>query len=191
MGRVYREFALAARLNQPVPPEGIYWLQEGKSKYSIRTYSTFEGPFAIVINETQNLGHKEWTEENFMNREKYIRARCDVSDIKYLWAAQKYMPADYLLYIGTSPMENNVYIATGFSFDGLIYGTVPAIIISNLILKEENTWAVSFSGTVASGAGTVRVMAAVSTTGGRCWKNRPSGGWRITGKGRSEGQGAG
>lgn len=141
---VYREFALAVQLNQQAPKAGIYWIRDGKNKYSIRTYSTQEGNFAIVINETQKLGQKERTEENFENLEKYIRSVFKVGEVKYLWAAQKYMPADDLPYIGTSPLQNNVYIATGFSSDGLIYGTAASIIISDLIAGKENPWAKTF-----------------------------------------------
>jgi glycine/D-amino acid oxidase-like deaminating enzyme/nitrite reductase/ring-hydroxylating ferredoxin subunit len=141
---VYREFALAVQLNQEAPQKGIYWIRDGQNKYSIRTYTTHEGNFAIVINETQKLGHKERTEENFENLERYIRARFEVGKVKYLWAAQKYMPADYLPYIGTSPLQSNVYIATGFSSDGLIYGTAASIIISDLITGKENPWAKTF-----------------------------------------------
>lgn len=141
---VYREFALAVQLNQEVPKGGIYWIREGDNKYSIRPYTTHEGNFAIIINETQKLGHKERTEENFANLEKYIRSVFEVGEAKYFWAAQKYMPADTLPYIGTSPLQNNVYIATGFASDGLIWGTAASMIISDLILRKGNKWGRTF-----------------------------------------------
>lgn len=144
MMEVYREFALAVKLNQEAPNSGIYWIREGDNKYSIRTYTTHEGPFAIIINEMQKAGHKERTEENFNNLERYIRSVFEVGEVKYLWAAQMYSPADYLPYIGTSPMQNNVYIATGFSADGLIWGTVASMIISDLILWRGNKLAKTF-----------------------------------------------
>jgi glycine/D-amino acid oxidase-like deaminating enzyme/nitrite reductase/ring-hydroxylating ferredoxin subunit len=141
---VYREYAVAVQLNQEAPAGGIYWIRDGKNKYSIRPYTTHEGHFAIVINETQKLGHKERTEENFENLERYIRSVFDVGKAKYLWAAQKYVPADYLPYIGTSPMQKNVYIATGFEADGLIWGTAASIIISDLITGKYNPSAQTF-----------------------------------------------
>jgi len=141
---VYREFALAVQLNQQAPAGGIYWIRDGKNKYSVRPYTTHEGPFAIVINESQKLGHKERTEENFENLERYIRTVFDVGKATYLWAAQKYMPADNLPYIGTSPLQNNVYMATGFASDGLIWGTAASMIISDLIMGRENPSAKTF-----------------------------------------------
>lgn len=144
MMEVYREFALAVKLNQEAPHGGIYWIKEGNNKYSIRTYTTHEGNFAIIINETQKVGQRERTEDNFENLEKYIRSVFDAGEVKYRWAAQKYMPADTLPYIGTSPLQNNVYIATGFASDGLIWGTASSIIISDLILWRGNKLARTF-----------------------------------------------
>ena len=64
-----------------------------------------------------------------------------VDEIEFVRAAQNYKPADNLPYIGTSPMENNIFIATGFSADGLTYGTLSGMIISDGILGYANPWA--------------------------------------------------
>jgi len=55
-----------------------------------------------------------------------------------------YAPADDIPFIGSSPLEENVYIATGFSADGLVYGTAASIIISDLITGKPNSWAKTF-----------------------------------------------
>ncbi|HEX2970029.1 MAG TPA: FAD-binding oxidoreductase [Bacteroidales bacterium] len=141
---VYREYAIAARLKENIPVPGIYWALDGKDKYSIRTYSTDAGDYLIVLGDSRKVGHKELTEESFIKVEEFVRKHFNVGEISYLWAAQNYSPADYLPYIGTSPMEANVYIATGFSADGLIYGTAASIIISDLIAGKENAWAKTF-----------------------------------------------
>lgn len=141
---VYREYAIAAKIGNNVPPEGIYWALVGKEKYSIRTYSTGSEKYLIVLGDTRKTGHKKLTEESFIKIESFLRDHFDVQDISYLWAAQNYSPADYLPYIGNSPLEANVYIATGFSADGLVYGTTASMIISDLITGVENRWAKTF-----------------------------------------------
>jgi Rieske Fe-S protein len=37
-------------------------------------------------------------------------------------------------------MEDNIYIATGFAADGLVYGTLAAMIISDMIAMKGNPW---------------------------------------------------
>lgn len=141
---VYREYALAAKIRDNFPPEGIYWALDGKDKYSIRTYSIGTDNYMIVLGDSRKVGHKELTEESFLKVESFLRSHFDVQDVAYLWAAQNYSPADYLPYIGNSPLEANVYIATGFSADGLVYGTTASMIISDLITGVENRWAKTF-----------------------------------------------
>lgn len=138
---VHREYALAVRLKGALPPNGIYWHMKGKELYSVRPYSNEQGNFLLVLDASQLLGHQEHTEKSFKKVEEYLRAHFDVDRIEFSWAAQNYKPADYIPYIGTSPMEDNIFIATGFAADGLIYGTLASLIISDAILGKENSWA--------------------------------------------------
>lgn len=138
---VHREYALAVRLKGALPAKGIYWHMKGKQLYSIRPYSNEQGNFLIVLDASQLLGHQEHTEESFKKVDEYLRAHFEVDRIEFSWAAQNYKPADYIPYIGTSPMEDHTFIATGFSADGLVYGTLASMIISDAIVGKENPWA--------------------------------------------------
>jgi glycine/D-amino acid oxidase-like deaminating enzyme/nitrite reductase/ring-hydroxylating ferredoxin subunit len=141
---VYREYALAAKVKGTLPAGGIYWQLEGGKMFSIRTYSDSTGTYLIVLDDSHKTGHKQHTEESFAAVEKHLRTYFDVDGIQYLWAAQNYKPDDYLPYIGTSPLEENIYIATGFAADGLVTGTAASFIISDLIEGRENKWAKVF-----------------------------------------------
>lgn len=138
---VYREYAFAVRLKGALPEPGIYWHLKKKQLYSIRPVHTPVGDYLIVLDASQKVGHKKHTEDSFKSVEEYMRAHFDVDRIAFSWAAQNYKSADALPYIGRSPLENNVYIATGFGPDGLTYGALSAIIISDLILGRQNAWA--------------------------------------------------
>lgn len=137
----YREYALAVRLKGNLPAGGVYWHIQQMTHYSVRPYHNEQGNFLLVLGEAHKVGHKEHNEESYKKIEEYLRSHFDVDDIIYTWAAQNYKPADNLPYIGTSPMENNIYIATGFAADGLTYGTLASMIISDAILGKENQWA--------------------------------------------------
>lgn len=141
---VYREYAVAARITENIPLQGIYWVLDGRDKYSIRTWSDISGDYIVALGDSRKVGTRVLTEESFLKIEAFLRDNFKVDGISHLWAAQNYSPADYLPYIGTSPMEANVYIATGFSADGLIYGTVASMIICDLITGRENAWAKTF-----------------------------------------------
>jgi len=137
----YREFALAAKLKGDLPIEGIYWNMIGSDQYSVRPYSNEEGNFLVVVGEPYLVGSLDDNEECLLKIEKYLYEYFDVDRIVYRWAAQNYKSADGLPYIGTSPLQSNTFIATGFKADGLVYGTLAGMIIADTILGHESDWA--------------------------------------------------
>lgn len=140
----YREYAMAVRLKGDVPAGGIYWHQMEQQHHSVRPYSNDEGNFLLVLGEPHVVGHKEHNEESFLKLEAYMKKHFEVDHIVYKWAAQNYKPADNLPYIGTSPTQSNTYIATGFAADGLVWGTVASMVLSDTIQGKENKWARTF-----------------------------------------------
>ena len=138
--QVKREYAMAVKLKGKLPSPGIYWHALGTQQYSLRPYKNEEGEFLLVLGEPHKVGEKENNETCFEKIETYIRKHFQVQSIAYKWAAQNYKPADNIPYIGSSPLEKNIYIATGFAADGLVYGTLSGLIISDLIAGKENKW---------------------------------------------------
>lgn len=136
----YREYALAVRLNEKYPAGGIYWHQQQMQHVSIRPYTNRKGSYLLVLGESHKVGQKEHNEDNYKKLEEYLRQRFDVAEVVYRWSAQNYKPADKLPYIGRDGANSNVFIATGFSADGLTYGTLAAMIISDEIQGKENRW---------------------------------------------------
>lgn len=137
----YREYALAAKLKGDLPPAGVYWHMQQIQHNSVRPYSNGEGNFLLVLGEPHKVGNNEHNEESFKKIEAYLRTHFEVDNIVYTWAAQNYKPADNLPFIGSSPLEKNIFIATGFAADGLVYGTLAAMIISDIAQGKENSWA--------------------------------------------------
>ncbi|MEX0618110.1 MAG: FAD-dependent oxidoreductase [Pseudohongiellaceae bacterium] len=134
-----REFAMAATLNGPLPAPGIYWHAGGGEdghQYSIRPYRTNDGDFLVAVGEPHKVSHG--TQEDLRKLTAYIHDHFDVADVKHTWAAQNYRPADNLPYIGISPLDKHTFIATGFAADGLVYGTLAAMIISDGICGRDN-----------------------------------------------------
>lgn len=137
----YREFAVAFELKTGLPEGGIYWHQKQLQHYSIRPYRTVQGDYLLVLGEPYKVGHELHNEEKLKLIEAYARKHFEVESVAYTWAAQNYKPADGLPFIGNSPLEKHIYIATGFAADGLTYGTLAAMIIGDLIQNKPNNWA--------------------------------------------------
>ena len=133
----YREYAIAARLDGNDFPEGIFW-SLGPSRHSIRSYDSNGHKYLLVLGEDHKTGQKEETGECYQRLEEYLRANFAAGAIEYRWSAQRYYPADKLPYIGKSIGSANVYVATGYATDGLVYGTLAAVLISDDIMGREN-----------------------------------------------------
>jgi Rieske Fe-S protein len=137
----YREYAIAVKLSSGEYPKGIFWVMGQPHQHSIRSYTDSRGEdYLLVLGEPHKVGHKKDNETCFKSLESYAGMRFDVKSVDYQWSAQNYRSADGLPYIGATDDNANVYIATGFATDGLTYGTLAAMIISDLILGNENPW---------------------------------------------------
>lgn len=142
----YRSYMVAAKISDDQYPEGLYWDMNEPYHYT-RVYQTENGKWLVVGGEDHKTGHVKDTSENYRRLEEYVKQRFKVSSIDFKWSAQYYEPADGLPYIGRSPFSKNVYVATGFSGDGLVYGTVAGIILADLLMGRENAWAEVFDST--------------------------------------------
>lgn len=136
----YREYGMAVRLRNDLYPDGIFWSMEEPS-HSIRSYQIEGRKYLIVIGEEHKTGQQEREVDYYRRVEEYIHSRFEVEDIDYRWSAQNYRPADGLPYIGKSVASDEVYVATGFGTNGLLYGPLAAAIISDDMIRRENHWA--------------------------------------------------
>lgn len=144
----YREYGVAAKLASGRYPEGTMWgYYDVNERFSIRSYEHEGEEYIVVVGQPHEVGQKEDNIENVKNLEKFLKDNFDVSEITNRWGGQNYKPADGLPYIGRKRKGSNVFIATGFSTDGLIYGALSAIIIRDLIQDKETAYTKLFDAT--------------------------------------------
>jgi Rieske Fe-S protein len=74
-------------------------------------------------------------------------ARFKLRSVAYRWSAQVAEPVDGLPYLGRNSLSKHVYVGTGYSGTGMTFGTLAAMIASDLILERENPWARLFDAT--------------------------------------------
>lgn len=137
----YREYGLAARLRSGAYPDGALWML-GELR-SLRSYAYDGEQYLILVGEKHKTGHSEHTWHYYRVLEEYLHRHFEVASIDYRWSAQHYRPADALPYIGRSG-HDKVYMGTGYATDGLVYGTLAGMILSDLILGRDNRWAALF-----------------------------------------------
>lgn len=80
-------------------------------------------------------------EKRFEYLEAWTRMKFpQVTQIQYRWSGQVIEPVDSLAFIGRNPGDENIYIVTGDSGNGITHGTIAGILIPDLIMGRKNTW---------------------------------------------------
>lgn len=83
-----------------------------------------------IKEEDRYTGLIEWTKKRFPF----------IEDIVYKWSGQVMEPIDSMAYIGKNPGDDNIYIVTGDSGNGMTHGTLGGIIITDIIMERDNPW---------------------------------------------------
>jgi glycine/D-amino acid oxidase-like deaminating enzyme/nitrite reductase/ring-hydroxylating ferredoxin subunit len=136
----YRSYAVAAVV--PMPPEpGLYWDTADPYHY-IRGQVVDGVPYLIVGGEDHKVGELDDTTVPFERLEAYLRARfgIDLAATDHRWSGQIIEPADGLPYIGRNALSGHVYVATGYSGNGITYGTLAGMMMADAIQDIANPW---------------------------------------------------
>lgn len=161
----YRSYAIAAKLRNDEYPKAMgYDLYDPYHYY--RTQKINDEEYLIAGGEDHKTGHEKDTGECFSRLEEYLRRYFDVDHIAFSWSSQYFIPADGLPYIGKMPHgAKRVYVATGYNGNGMIFGTIAAKVISDLIIKGSSEYEKLFDPSrikpVAAFANTVKETADV------------------------------
>jgi glycine/D-amino acid oxidase-like deaminating enzyme/nitrite reductase/ring-hydroxylating ferredoxin subunit len=154
----YRTYVIGAKVPKGSLPHALWWdTGDQNSKWVTAPYHyiRLEGfnethDLLIVGGEDHKTGQAD--EEQTPEEERY-NALIDwthkrfptMGEIIYRWSGQVMEPVDYMAFIGKNPGDNNVYIITGDSGNGMTHGTLGGIIVSDLIQGVENKWADLYS----------------------------------------------
>lgn len=124
---VHREYGIALPGDEGDPGPGIYWAK-GDESLSVRPLLQPDGRrWLVCIGQSQTVGTHNATAA-LMALEAQARRCFGERGVAYRWSAQNYRSADGLPYIGRD--SHGLFLATGFSTDGLTWGTVAARLIA-------------------------------------------------------------
>lgn len=134
----YRSYVVAVAVDDF--PDGLFFDTADPYHY-LRRYDTDEGPVVLVGGEDHKSAHVADETAAFSRLEQYTRARLDFTRYAARWSAQLFEPSDGLPYVGRAAPGGHVFVATGFSGNGLTNGTMSALLVNDLILGHFNAWA--------------------------------------------------
>ncbi len=149
----YRTYVIGAKVAKGALPHSLWWdTGNMESKWVTDPYhyirlQEYDEEFDLLIagGEDHKTGqaddegipedHRytaliEWTKQHFPM----------MGEVIYRWSGQVMEPVDHLAFIGKNPGNDNVYIITGDSGNGMTHGTLGGIIISDLINAKDNPW---------------------------------------------------
>jgi glycine/D-amino acid oxidase-like deaminating enzyme/nitrite reductase/ring-hydroxylating ferredoxin subunit len=135
----YRSYVVTARPEKGI--EGLFW-DDADPYHYLRMH---EGVL-IAGGEDHKVGQKGDTNLPYARLRQYLRERFD-APVEDEWSAQVVEPVDGLPYIGRNSLEARVFVATGFSGNGMTGGTLAAMLLSDLVLGKENPWASLYQAT--------------------------------------------
>lgn len=135
----YRSYVIGVKLTDNNYPNCLAYDMKEHYHY-FRTQVISGEKYLIIGGEDHKTGHSN-PEEAFNNLEAYAKHHFNIQTIPFKWSAQYYTSADGLPYIGKMPSGyKKSYVATGFNGNGITFGTLSAIIISNYILGKPNPY---------------------------------------------------
>ncbi len=134
-----RSYVLAVRPRGPVPQDALYFDTEDPYNYT-RLQSGLDGPVLIVGGKDRKTGD-EHEEASYRALEAYVRQRWEVESVVSRWSAQFYEPPDGLPLIGQAVTSSRVFVATGYSGTGMVFGTVGGMLLADLTLERPRAWA--------------------------------------------------
>lgn len=137
----YRTYAIAARIPKGALRDALYWDTLDPYHYvRLQPFSADED-IVIVGGEDHKSGEADDGHQRFALLEQWTRDRLPVlHEISHRWSGQVLEPTDFTGFIGRSPDEEHIFIASGDSGQGITNGLVAGLLISELITKGTSPW---------------------------------------------------
>jgi len=149
----YRTYVIAATVPKGKLPYALWWDTGNQdSKWITKPYhyvrlEEYNDEYDVLISGGEDHRTGQADTEQINEEDRYIALDAwtrlhfpDIGSILYQWSGQVMEPIDSLAYIGKNPGDDNIYIITGDSGNGMTHGTLGGLIIKDIITGKENPW---------------------------------------------------
>lgn len=135
---LYTSYVIAGRVQKGVMPDALFWDTADPYNY-IRLEQHRDHDLVMFGGEDHKTGQIVETTECYERLERRLLTMLPEIELTYRWSGQVIETPDGLPFIGA--MTDHQYGATGFSGNGMTFGTLAGIIVSDAICGRRNPWA--------------------------------------------------
>lgn len=149
----YRTYVIGAKIPKDIINHALWWdtgeqdsVWHTQPYHYVRIQSLDDEHDLLIVggedHKTGQSGKENIAEsERFNYLEGWARHRFPfMKEITYKWSGQVMEPIDALGFIGRNPGDDNIYIVTGDSGNGMTHAAIAGILIPDLIIAGENPW---------------------------------------------------
>ncbi len=133
----YTSYVVGAKLPKDSMPDALVW-DTSDPYYYYRLERRATHDFAIFGGLDHKTGQEEDTVARFNQLEALLTGWLPEATVSHRWSGQVIEAIDGLPYIGAT--ADNQFVATGFSGNGLTFGTIGAMMACDAVLGRTNPW---------------------------------------------------
>ena len=135
----YQSYVCAFAPREPLEL-GLYWDTSDPYHY-LRLIDIGDARLLIVGGEDHKTGATTDTEACYARLARYVEERFAPPSLHYRWSSQVLESVDGLPYIGREPLSEAAYVSTGYSGNGMTFGTLGGMMVSDAILGKKSAYA--------------------------------------------------
>lgn len=134
---LYTSYALGARIPPGLIPEASYW-DTGDPYDYLRVERRRDYDYAIFGGEDHKTGQEVDTTAAYERLEQRFRRHFPDAIVDHRWSGQVIETNDGLPFIGET--ADRQFVATGFSGNGMTFGTLGGMMAVDAMLRRKNPW---------------------------------------------------
>ena len=138
---LYTSYVIAGRTAKGAVGDALWW-DTSDPYYYLRVEPHRDSDVLIFGGEDHKTGQQDDTEACYRRLETRLTTIIPHVELTHRWSGQVIETPDGLPYIGQ--IADHQYAATGYAGNGLTFGTLAGIIMSDAILERSNPWAELF-----------------------------------------------
>lgn len=133
----YTSYAIAARAPRGIVPDALFWDTADPYRY-LRLERHPQHDHLIFGGEDRKTGQDDQPATRFETLEKALALLVPAATVTHRWSGQVVETHDGLPYIGD--IADRQFIATGYSGNGMTFGTLAGMMACDAALGRKNPW---------------------------------------------------
>lgn len=137
----YRSYVVAGPIEEGALPDALLW-DDGDPYHYVRLAQDDDGGWLAIIGGEDHKTGQDHDTEAFVRLQAWAAEHVPgVREYTHGWSGQIIEPVDGLAYLGADAGgEENVFVVSGDSGEGVTHGTLGGLLIADLIARRTNPW---------------------------------------------------